>query len=92
MSVSPDELTIIANDGRGLSQVDRESIREAANDLETMFNLYHRLRLDFVELERANAAQAERIKELTRKKVEYDVLRVTMGFYLLPSWARFPNV
>lgn len=92
MSVSPEELTIIADDGHGLSRVDRESIREAAADLDAIFNSYHRLRLDFVELERANMAQAERIKELTKKPVVYDVLRVTMGFYLLPSWARFSNV
>lgn len=79
MSISPEELTIIADDGRGLSRVDRESIREAAADLDAIFNSYHRLLLDFVELERANVAQAERIRELTKK-------------LFIPSWARFPNV
>ena len=92
MSVSPDELTIIADDGRGLSQVDRESIREAAADLESMTRAYTQLLYEINELRQANAAQAERIAWLTRKKVEYEVLRVSMGFYLVPSWMKFPNV
>lgn len=94
MNVSSDELMIIADDGRGLSQDDRECIREAAASMEAMSSSYFKLRGEICELERKLQAREERIKELTRKPADadYGVSRVSMGFYLLPSWARFKNV
>lgn len=89
MSVSATELTIIADDGRGLSSVDRESIREAAADLERITAAYFKLQQEFCELHQAHTAQVERIAELTKKPFNYDVLRVSYHVYPLPSWARF---
>lgn len=90
MSVSATELTIIADDGRGLSSVDRESIREAAVEMERITAAYFKLQHEFYDLHQAHTAQVERIAELTKKPFNYDVLRVSYHVYPMPSWARFP--